>query len=462
MNFTQFLLILNARKWVILGVLLVTVATTAAVSLWLPKEYTATSTLLIDSKSKDAITGQMLPSTMFPGYMATQVDVINSPQVAGRVVSGLKLADTPGTREQFMQATEGKGTIEQWLADLLLKKLDVEPSRESSLIRVNFTGTDPQFAAAIANAFAKAYIDTNLDLRVAPAKQTAAWFDEQINQLRASLEAAQTKLSAYQREKGVVLSDERLDIETAKLGELSGQVVAAQSAAYDALSRKSQHEASAEVANNSLVQNLKVQMAQSEARLAELEKKTGKNHPEYQRAVAQLDSIKRDLDGAIRTATRSVATTASAAQQRLEGLRSAVATQKTRVLEMKKQRDEIAVLVRDVENAQRIYDSALQRYGQTRMEAQSTQTDIAVLNPAIAPTQPSKPRVILNLLLSLFLGTLLGVGTGFLVELLDRRVRSGQDIAAGLDIPVLAEVRRAGGLIESLRRLFRRSRPAVA
>jgi uncharacterized protein involved in exopolysaccharide biosynthesis len=203
-------------------------------------------------------------------------------------------------------------------------------------------------------------------------------------------------------------------------------------------------------------------MAQSEARLAELEKKTGKNHPEYQRAVAQLDSIKRDLDGAIRTATRSVATTASAAQQRLEGLRSAVATQKTRVLEMKKQRDEIAVLVRDVENAQRIYDSALQRYGQTRMEAQSTQTDIAVLNPAIAPTQPSKPRVILNLLLSLFLGTLLGVGTGFLVELLDRRVRSGQDIAAGLDIPVLAEVRRAGGLIESLRRLFRRSRPAVA
>ncbi|OYY57708.1 MAG: hypothetical protein B7Y50_14840, partial [Hydrogenophilales bacterium 28-61-11] len=50
MNFTQFLLILNARKWIILGVLLFTVAVTAAVSLLLPKEYTATATLIIDSK----------------------------------------------------------------------------------------------------------------------------------------------------------------------------------------------------------------------------------------------------------------------------------------------------------------------------------------------------------------------------------------------------------------------------
>ena len=134
MNFTQFLLILNARKWIILGVLLFTVAVTAVVSLLLPKEYTATTTLIIDSKSKDPFTGQLLPSQMFPGYMATQIDVIKSCQVAQKVVRELKLAENPATREQFMEATEGKGTIEQWLGDLLLKKLDAEPSRESSVI----------------------------------------------------------------------------------------------------------------------------------------------------------------------------------------------------------------------------------------------------------------------------------------------------------------------------------------
>ncbi|MCL5060287.1 MAG: hypothetical protein M1449_07140 [Candidatus Thermoplasmatota archaeon] len=139
----------------------------------------------------------------------------------------------------------------------------------------------------------------------------------------------------------------------------------------------------------------------------------------------------------------------------------AIGSARADVLELKQQREEATLLARDLENAQRIYDSALQRYGQSRMEAQSTQTDIAVLNPAVAPTEPSKPRVILNILLSLFLGTLLGVSLGFLIELLDRRVRSGQDIVATLGIPVLAEVTKKGRL-EILRRMFRRSRPAMA
>jgi len=67
-----------------------------------------------------------------------------------------------------------------------------------------------------------------------------------------------------------------------------------------------------------------------------------------------------------------------------------------------------------------------------------------------------------NVLLSVFFGTLLGVGLGFLIELFDRRVRSGQDIAMALDIPVLAEVSTKGRVLEKLRRLLRRNRPAMA
>jgi capsular polysaccharide biosynthesis protein len=96
------------------------------------------------------------------------------------------------------------------------------------------------------------------------------------------------------------------------------------------------------------------------------------------------------------------------------------------------------------------------------MEAQSTQTDIAVLNPAVAPTKASKPRLMFNLLLAVFFGTLLGVSLGFLVELLDRRVRSGQDIVAGLEIPVLAEVSKNRRVLDILRRQFRRNRAAIA
>jgi chain length determinant protein EpsF len=461
MNFTQFLLILNARRWIILSVLLFTVTVTAVVSLLLPKEYTATTTLIVDSKGKDPFTGQLLPVQMFPGYMATQVDVITSNQVAGKVVRELKLADSPGTREQFVEETKGKGTIEQWLGDLLLKKLSAEPSRESSTISIGFSGTNPQFAALVANAFAKSYIETSLELRLAPAKQTADWFDQQITQLREKLDQAQQKLTAYQREKGIVESDERMDVETRRLSELAAQMVGAQSAAFDATSRTRDGSSLPEVISNPVVQGYKAQVAQGEGKLADLAKRVGVNHPDYLRTQAEVNTYKAKLAVELKTATRGVGATAGAARQRVSELSAAFDLQKAKMLELKKQREEASLLARDVENAQHIYDSALQRYGQSRMEAQSTQTDVAVLNQAVAPTKHSSPKVFLNILLSLFLGTLLGVGIGFLVELLDRRVRSGQDIA-GLEIPVLAEVTKKGRRLDKLRQMFRRNRPALA
>lgn len=462
MNFTQFLLILNARKMIILGVLLLTVAVTATVSLLLPKEYTATTTLIIDSKSKDPFTGQLMPSQMFPGYMATQVDVIQSSNVAQKVVSELKLASSPGTHEQFMEATEGKGNINQWLGDLLLTKLNVEPSRESSVISIGFTGTDPRFSAAVANAFAKSYIETSIDLRLTPAKQTAAWFDQQIVELRQKLDEAQQKLTTYQREKGIVESDERLDVETRRMGDIASQMVAAQFALADASSRTRDSNSLPEVINNPVVQGLKAQVSQGEGKLADLAKRVGVNHPDYQRTLAEVNSYKAQLASELSTATRGVGATAGAAQQRYADLGAAFAKQKANVLALKQQREEASLLARDVQNAQQIYDSALQRYGQSRMEAQSTQTDIAVLNPAVPPIKPSQPKIFLNILLSVFLGGMLGVGIGFLVELLDRRVRSGQDIAGALEIPVLAEVTKKGRRLEKLRRLFRRNHPAMA
>jgi chain length determinant protein EpsF len=461
MNFTQFLLILNARKWIILGVLLLTVAVAAGYSLLQSKEYTATTTLIIDSKSKDPFTGQLLPSQLFPGYMATQIDIIKSENVAIKAVDELKLADNPATRQAFEAATEGQGSIKQWLAGVLLPKLSVEPAKESSLIYINFSGADPQFAAVVANAFAKAYIDTSLELRIAPAKQTAEWFDQQIVQLRERVDQAQQKLTAYQREKGIVESEERLDVETRRMADLAGQMVAAQSASFDASSRTRNSASLPEVTNNPVVQNLKAQVAQGEGKLAEMSKRVGVNHPDFLRLQAEVNTYKTKLATELNTATRGVGATAGAARQRFNELGGAFAQQKSRVLALKQQREEATLLARDVENAQRIYDSALQRYGQSRMEAQSTQTDITVLNPATPPSGPSKPSVFLNILMSLFIGIMLGVVIGFLVELLDRRVRSGQDIA-GLEIPVLAEVTKKGRRLEALRRMFRRNRPAMA
>jgi uncharacterized protein involved in exopolysaccharide biosynthesis len=88
-----------------------------------------------------------------------------------------------------------------------------------------------------ANAFAKAYMETVLDLRVGPTKQAAVWFDDQLKTLRKELEDAQTKLAAFQREKGIIVTDERMDIEITRLNELSAQSLRAADVTYESQSR---------------------------------------------------------------------------------------------------------------------------------------------------------------------------------------------------------------------------------
>lgn len=462
MNATQFLLILYARKWLILGVLLSTVVVVAAISLLLPKEYTATTVLIIDTKSKDPLLGQFLPSQLTPAYMTTQADIINSDPVASRVVEGLKLAEIPGTREQFMEDTKGEGEINRWLGELLQRKLKVEHTRVSSLLSIKFTGSDPKFSAIIANAFAKAYIETSLDLRTQPSKQNAFWFERQITQLRADLDQAQQKLTAYQRENSLVDSEERVDVENRKLSSLADQMIAAQSASLDASSRINDGSSMPEVINNPVIQNLKGQLAQGESKLSELSKRVGTNHPGYIQLLAEVGSYKARLASEIVVATRSVSATAGAARRRMGDMGSAFDLQKTKMLALKQQRETGMILARDVGNAQSIYDLALQRYGQSRMEAQSTQNEISVLSPALAPTKPSKPRLIFNVLLAVLFGTLLGVGVCVLVELLDRRVRAGSDVITALGIPVLAELPRKSGVYRLVRRIIGRKRFSMA
>ena len=228
MTLQQFLLILRARYKVALFTLLITVATTLAVSLLLPKQYTANSAVVVDVKSPDPVSGMMLAGMIAPGYMATQIDIINSDRVSQRVVKLLKMDESPAIRQQWQEETQGKGQLVNWLAELLQRKLDVKPARESNVINISYSGADPDFTAAVANAFAQAYLDVNLDLKLAPARQYATFFEEQTKQMRDKLEKAQKALSTYQQNNGIVSADDRLDYETAKLNETSSQLTGIQ------------------------------------------------------------------------------------------------------------------------------------------------------------------------------------------------------------------------------------------
>lgn len=445
MNLSQLLLILRARLRIALSILLVVVVATMAISLLLPKTYKATSTLLMNYKGIDPLTGLTMPGQLLPGYMATQVDIIASKNVALRVVDQLQLTKSPAVIQQFNEVTDGKGTIRDWLADLLLRKLEVIPSRESSVVDINFKGSDPQFVAAVANAFAEEYQRASIQLKVDPMRKASAYFDEQTKLLRDNLEQAQSRLSKYQQENGIVSVDNRLDVESNRLNDLSAQLVIAQGQLMEATSR--QHMAngmssgeSPDVTSNPLIQNLKVGLGSAEAKLAELGQRLDRNHPQYQSAQAEVDKLRRDLAEQVRIASQSVANNAAILQQREQSIRKALTEQKAKVLELNRSRDELGVLAKDVESAQRAFDVTSQRGSQTRIEGQSEQTDIAVLNPAVAPIEPDGPKVLRNTLLSLFMGVLLGAGGAMMAELLDRRIRSGADLCESMQIPVFGAV----------------------
>ena len=442
MTLQQFLLILWARRKLMVSIFLVTVLTTLVVSLLLPKEYSASATVVIDVKSPDPIAGMLLPGLMSPGYMATQVDIINSDRVAQRVVRMLNMDQSPVIQEQWRDDTDGKGDVVTWLAQLLQKKLDVKPSRESNVVEIGFSGADPAFSAAVANAFAQSYIETNIDLKVEPARQYSAWFETQLKMQRDRLEAAQKKLSDYQQATGIVATDERLDYENQKLNELSMQLTVAEAQGSDAASRQKMGASDTikEVMENPLINQLKADVARLEAKLKEMSGNFGVNHPQYQRAVAELDELKARLKAETEKITASFSTAGRVSDAREADVKIAIEAQKKKVLDLKKQRDDINVLLREVDTAQKAFDSVGQRMVQSNLESQSIQSNIAILTAAIPPLQSSKPKVLLNMLVSIFLGTMLAVGAALVLELGQRRIRSAEDIVEALDLPVLAEL----------------------
>lgn len=465
MNLQQFLRILRARWLLMLVTLAITVGTTIAVSLLMPKRYTATATVVADVKGLDQISGMLLPMLPMSGYLATQVDIIQSHSVARRAVDLLKLAENPGAKELYMNETEGKGNIRDFLADLLLKYVKVEPSRESSVINISYTGNDPRFSAAVANAFVQSYIDTNLQLKIAPARQTTTFFNEQIKTLKDNLENAQAKLSAYQRQHGIIATDERLDVENNRLNDLSTQLVQAQAQTYDAQSRQRQvqdfvakgqvPDTLPDVLSNPVIQGLKANLTQLDAKQNELSSKVGKNHPAYQSTVAEIEGVRKQMLAEMKTISTTLGNAASLAQKREDQVRASLNAQRAKVLEMKKVRDDLTVLLREVENSQRAYDGAQGRMTQTKLESQSSQTNVMVINEAVEPIEHSSPKILLNTILSLVLGLMLAVGFALLREMSDRIVRSEADLSETLGLPVL------GVLGRERRRWGRKSHTAV-
>jgi chain length determinant protein EpsF len=440
MNLSNFLAVLRAR-WIPAFIVFVLVVSAAVAYVVLaPRTYTATATLVIDAKP-DPVSSMLYGGGTSPSMINTQLEIIHSDRVAQRVIQNLKLTEMADLQTQWKEGGKA-GTIQDWLTNILQSGLDAGVARPgSNVITVGYRARDPRFASTVANAFMQAYLETSIELRVDPAKQYSGFFNDQAKEARDTLEKAQAKLSAFQREKGIIGTDDKLDLEMNRLAMLTQELVTVQSQRMDTSTRQQQVGGNAnqmaEVLTSGAVNSVKSELSAAELKLQELSARYGNNHPQVQDARNTVNDLKQRLERETRNVTGSVTMNANVSRAREGEVRSSLDAQRNKVLQLKQVRDEGSVLARDVDNAQRAYDMVFNRFAATNLESQNRQSNATVISQASPPSEPSSPKVVANLLMGFVAALGAALATALLIEQFDKRVRTPADAMAALGLPII-------------------------
>jgi chain length determinant protein EpsF len=440
----QFLRVLKARFWVVALIFLTTLGATVAVSLTLSKKYQATTTLVVDIKGTDPVLGGavMMPQTI-QGYLVTQANIIRSERVLNRVIDTLALEKNPlMSAAASDDADPTAGSTRSRIIRHLEKKLEVDPSREGTTIAISYEGADPALTAAIVNAAAQAYVEAGLQLRTEPAVAFRQWFETQAKTYRDRLEEAQKRLSSAQQASGILVNDERLDVETARLNELSSQLTAIQGALAETRSRASTAsrgaQAMPEVVANPLLQTLSADLGRAEVRVQQLATRLGSAHPEYQAAQNEVNQLRSRLESEMSRVGGSIAAGNDVNVRREAEVRTLLEQQRAKVAKIKSSRDQLRILEREVQGAQRALDLVAQRFTETSLESQMRQSNVSILTAAAVPAVPSRPQPGVNAVIGGLLGLFIAVLAALTLESMQKPLRSSEDLLQASGVPVLA------------------------
>jgi len=465
MPIQRLIIVLRARWASVVLTWIAIVGAVLAISVALPARYEASATVVVDINAADPLAGRELfrPVGAVSTYIATQADIMRSESVALSALRSLGLQERQEWRDKWKATTGGRGNFESWLASRLLRRLDVRPQRDSNVLTVSYTSTDGEFAAAVVNAFVRSYLDTTLQMRARPAQQFNSFFADRAKSLREALEQARSRLSAYEKQHAVLVGAEP-DVESARLAELTSQLVALQDVAAGAANARKQAGAAPgdmrEVRTDPEVAALTAEVVRQEGRLTELRSQFGERHHAVIQARQSLADLKGRLEASTRRAAQTFEPAVRISEARLAELRAALERQRAIVQQRKSQRDAAAVLIRDVENAQKAYDAVLERASHTALEgANTTQPNVSILKSATPPAEPW-PLLWLNLSVALVLGLLLGLANALFAEHRDRRVRTAEDVTQWLQQPLLLALpegcaEKARRAVENRQRLVR-------
>lgn len=427
--------------------------------------YRGTTTLLIEANEQKVIkidevyslgTGKM-------EYYFTQFEILKSRDLARIVVTRnraeyekVMLSDDKGSlgliksllKSQARNQTQD--SIEP-LVDNFMANLAIVPVRSTQLVNISFDSPSAEFSAKMANELALAYIENNLDARLAMTQQAATWLASRIDGLKTRLEESEQKLQRYREQEDLVdiegimtLASKQLEDITVKLAEYSQRRVEAENIVkqVERLPNQSVKELSSlpAVLNYTLIQNLKHAEGVAEQRYTELSKRYGPQHPKMIAAKSDLDVARQNTATQIMQVVGGIKKEYEIAKSTEESLHKEMEMLKARVQELNRKQYHFDELSREVAVNKQLYETFFSRVKETSEAGELQAANARIIDPAMVPTRPVKPQVfllsVITVAASLFFAAILAL----LKEAYDSTIRFRDDVVFKLHTQLLGIV----------------------
>jgi exopolysaccharide transport family protein len=482
----DYLHVVLKRKWTIATFFTITVLTVAVYSFTATPSYRTSTRIVIETENPNLVSIQEVLSVdaTRSDYYQTQYKIIESRNVAREVIRRLQLDKVP----EFVPFTRAASLIKGWgvlnildsminrIKDLMpesehadaakdenenidselvnefIKRIGVNPIRNSRLVDISMSSEDPQLAARMANVLVRTYIDRNMETKLQAAKDAVKWLGDRINEERKKVGASENALLRY-KENNEIITDftgDSENITAQKLATLNAQTAEAESQRVTLQTRYNQAAALSkkpgmlnsipDVLSNDLIKEIKKMEVVLYKRMSELKKKYGRNHPQMVALDSELADIRKRKSIEIRSIINSLKNEYNLADAKEKSLKNALARQKTETLSLNKKAVQYGVLKRQAESSRQMYDLLIRRFKETSLTEEMKIGNIRIIDRAETPTKPVKPRRKLNILLSMIIGLTAGIFIAFFLEYLDNTIKAPDDVKKHLGIPFLGPV----------------------
>ena len=445
------------RQRYLLGLIILAALLIGALITWTaPRLYTASAAVQLDQQIPQVIAEEGLdpePNVHDSDrFLQTQIDRVGSRSLAEAVATKHRLGANPAHLAALGIEDAAPGERREQVIQALQANVLTELGLNTRLAHISFTSRDPQFSADMANAYADALIESNLQTKADTSTKAEQYLMGELREAKKRLEGSERRMLAYARQADLTTTvvaqnaaDQGGSLRAQQLGALSDSLAQATARRIDAEQRWSQVQGSSamslpEVQENRAIQDLVAQRAVAQAALQEERQRHTDNYPTVQEAAAKIAELNGQIAGVAGNIQSSFRGRYIAAAQQERQLSGKVAQMQGAAMAERERSVGYNSLKREVETNNAFYDGLLQRYKQVAAAAGAPAANVRLVDEAAPPLEPSSPDVARNMALAGMSGLILALLVGSVRERTHHVIRSAEDVEQNVNLPTLGVV----------------------